>query len=86
MQARFVQWIYNTSINYLQREKFDIRCTGVKLNKETDQYELTFTYHAKDIVESFSRVDLENCHRPEPVVKYICNKANHRLVFGEVEL
>lgn len=86
MQSRFVQWLYNTSINYLHRERFDIRCTGVKLNKETDQYELTFTYQAKSIIEKFSRIDLENCHRPEPVVKYICNRANHQLLFGVTEV
>ena len=85
MQSRFVIWIYNTSINYLHRQGLSIRCTNVKLNKQTDEYELSFTYQAKEIVESFSRVELEHCHRPEPVVKYLCNRANHKLVFGGID-
>lgn len=85
MQSRFIAWIYNTSINYLHRQGFDIRCTGVSLNKELDKYELTFTYQAQSIIESFSRVDLEHSVRPEPIIKYICNKANHKLIFGEID-
>lgn len=85
MQSRLVQWIYNTSINYLHRQGFEIRCTGARLNKELDKYELIFTYQAREIIEQFPRVDLEHAIRPEPIIKYLCNKANHMLVNGEVE-
>lgn len=86
MQSKFVMWVYNTSINYLHRQRLAIRCTNVKLNQETDRYELYFTYQAKEIIESFSRIDLEHAHRPEPIVKYLCNRANQQLVKGVCEL
>lgn len=85
MKTHFSVWVYNTSINYLYRQGLAIRCTGVKLSKESDKYELTFTYQANSIVETFSRIELDHCPRPEPIIKYLCNKANHRLVFGEIE-
>ena len=84
-EINFSYWIHKTAINYLDRQGLDIRCTKVEVDEAGKNYNLTFTYQCVDLVESFNKVDLEFADRPEPIIKYICNKANHVLTMKGVD-
>lgn len=73
------QAFYLMALDYIAKQRYDIRCLAVGLDKANRLYAFSFASSANMIAQTFDQKSLEFAIHPEPIVKYLVNKANYAL-------
>lgn len=69
-------------MDYIHKQRYDIRCMAVGLDEESNLYAFSFASGLDMVAEVMDSKTLEFAIHPEPIVKFLVNKANYALTQG----